>query len=99
MDARAYMSQFPLLISATADDAGKRLDQFLAAQLHETSRARVQQLISQDLVLVNDVTAKASLRLRGGERIAVLAAAERRHCGRLRRTSRSTSSTKMRTWR
>ena len=76
MDARAYMSQFPLLISATADDAGKRLDQFLAAQLHETSRARVQQLISQNLVLVNDVAAKASLRLRGGERIAVLAAAE-----------------------
>lgn len=76
VDARAYMPQFPLLISATADDAGKRLDQFLATQLHETSRARVQQLISQNLVLVNDVAAKASLRLRGGERIAVLAAAE-----------------------
>ena len=29
--ARAYMPQFPLLISATADDAGKRLDQFLVA--------------------------------------------------------------------
>ena len=47
--ARAYMRQFPLLISATADDAGKRLDQFLVAQLPETSRARVQQLISQEL--------------------------------------------------
>jgi 23S rRNA pseudouridine1911/1915/1917 synthase len=67
---------FPLLISATADDAGKRLDQFLAAQLQESSRARVQQLISQNLVLVDDLTAKPSLRLRGGERIAVLAAAE-----------------------
>jgi 23S rRNA pseudouridine1911/1915/1917 synthase len=76
VDARAYMLQFPLLISATADDAGKRLDQFLAAQLPETSRARVQQLIAQKLVLVDDSAAKASLRLRGGERIAVLAAAQ-----------------------
>src|SRR5579862_5172861 len=70
------MVQFPLLISATADDAGKRLDQFLAGHLPETSRARVQQLISQDLVLVNDSAAKASLRLRGGERVAVLATAQ-----------------------
>src|ERR1700720_1401565 len=70
------MPQFPLVIPATADDAGKRLDQFLAAHLRETSRARVQQLISQNLVLVDDSQAKASLRLRGGERIAVLAAAQ-----------------------
>jgi 23S rRNA pseudouridine1911/1915/1917 synthase len=62
----------PILISATAQDAGKRLDQFLVAQLPETSRARVQQLIAQQMVLVDDSTAKASLRLRGGERIAVL---------------------------
>lgn len=70
------MPPFPLLISATADDAGKRLDQFLAGQLPATSRARVQQLISQNLVLVNDLAAKASLRLHGGERIAVLATAQ-----------------------
>jgi 23S rRNA pseudouridine1911/1915/1917 synthase len=76
VDARAYMPQFPLVIPATANDAGKRLDQFLAAHLHETSRARVQQLISQNLVLVDNSQAKASLRLRGGERIAVLAAAQ-----------------------
>jgi 23S rRNA pseudouridine1911/1915/1917 synthase len=62
----------PLLISAAAEDAGKRLDQFLVAQLPATSRARVQQLIAQHLVLVNDSAARASLRLRGGERIAVL---------------------------
>ena len=70
------MSTFPLLISATADDAGKRLDQFLVRHLSETSRARVQQLISQDLVLVNDSVAKASMRLRGGERVAILATAQ-----------------------
>jgi 23S rRNA pseudouridine1911/1915/1917 synthase len=72
-DARAHMPQFPVLISATADDAGKRLDQFLVGHLPETSRARVQQLISQNLVTVNDSTAKASQRLHGGERVAVLA--------------------------
>ncbi len=61
-----------LIVSATAEDAGKRLDQFLVAHLPETSRARVQQMIEQQLVLVNDAIARASLRLRGGERIAVL---------------------------
>ena len=43
--------------------------------LPETSRARVQQLIAQELVLVDDSVARASLRLRGGERIAVLGSA------------------------
>lgn len=65
----------PLLISAAAEDAGKRLDQFLVAHLPETSRARVQQLIEQQLVLVNDSIARASLRLRGGEQVSVLGSA------------------------
>jgi 23S rRNA pseudouridine1911/1915/1917 synthase len=65
----------PIIISATAEDAGKRLDQFLVAHLPETSRARVQQLITQELVLVNDSVARASLRLRGGENIAVIGSA------------------------
>ena len=65
----------PIIISATAEDAGKRLDQFLVAHLPETSRARVQQLITQELVLVNDSVARASLRLRGGEQISVIGAA------------------------
>jgi 23S rRNA pseudouridine1911/1915/1917 synthase len=68
--------QFPITISAAPDDAGKRLDQLLAACL-DVSRARVQQLISQEKVLVNDEPAKASLKLRGGERISVLGSAER----------------------
>jgi 23S rRNA pseudouridine1911/1915/1917 synthase len=67
---------FPILISVAADDAGKRLDQLLAAHL-ELSRARVQQLISEQKVLVNDAPAKASLKLRGGERVSVLGSAER----------------------
>ncbi|MGA2346596.1 MAG: RluA family pseudouridine synthase [Candidatus Sulfotelmatobacter sp.] len=67
---------FPVLIGAGPDDAGQRLDQFLASHL-DVSRARVQQLISQEKVLVNDEPAKASLKLRGGERISVLGSAER----------------------
>jgi 23S rRNA pseudouridine1911/1915/1917 synthase len=69
------MEAFPKTLLVSADDAGKRLDQFLAGQLAETSRARVQQLISEEKVLVNNVAAKASARLRGGESIQVLGSA------------------------
>ena len=48
----------------------------LAAQL-DVSRARAQQLISEHKVSVNDAPAKAALKLRGGESIAVLGSAER----------------------
>src|SRR5579859_7233229 len=67
---------FPKLISVAPDDAGKRLDQLLTAHL-DVSRARVQQLISEQKVLVNDAPAKASLKLRGNEQISVLGSAER----------------------
>jgi 23S rRNA pseudouridine1911/1915/1917 synthase len=66
------MEDFPKTFLASADDAGKRLDQFLAGQLAETSRARVQQLISEEKVLVNNAAAKASSRLRAGETVQVL---------------------------
>jgi 23S rRNA pseudouridine1911/1915/1917 synthase len=69
--------QFPILISVAAEDAGKRLDQFLAARLESVSRARVQEMIAEGKVLVNDAAAKASLKLRGGERISVLGEAQR----------------------
>jgi 23S rRNA pseudouridine1911/1915/1917 synthase len=61
----------PLTCIVPPESAGKRLDQFLAAELSETSRARIQQLIQEQKVLVNDAAAKPSLRLRGGERITV----------------------------
>jgi 23S rRNA pseudouridine1911/1915/1917 synthase len=67
---------FPIHISVAPEDAGKRLDQLLAAYL-DVSRARVQQLISEQKVLVNDAPAKASLKLRGSERITVVGSAER----------------------
>ena len=68
---------FPIHISIAADDAGKRLDQFLAVRLEAVRRARVQEMIADGLVLVNDSPAKASLRFRGGERITVLGEAQR----------------------
>src|SRR5207237_341552 len=52
---------------STAEDAGKRLDQFLVTHLPEISRVRVQQLIEQQIILVNGLQAKPSFRLRGGE--------------------------------
>src|SRR5246500_5286674 len=67
---------FPILISVAPEDAGKRLDQSLVDHL-DVSRARVQQLIAEEKILLNDAPAKASLKLRGGERISVLGPAER----------------------
>ena len=63
---------FPISFSVTEKDAGKRLDQFLASHLTETSRARVQQLIVEQKVLVNQAAAKSSLKLRGDEQISIL---------------------------
>jgi 23S rRNA pseudouridine1911/1915/1917 synthase len=57
---------------AEAEDAGQRLDVFLVSRLGNTSRARVQQLISQSKVLVNGRHEKASFKLRGGEQIEIL---------------------------
>ncbi len=45
--------------------------------MESVSRARVQQLISEEKVLVNDAPAKASLKLRGGETVKVMGEAER----------------------
>jgi 23S rRNA pseudouridine1911/1915/1917 synthase len=68
---------FPILISVVPEDADKRLDQFLATRLDSVSRARVQEMIAEGKVLVNDAPTKASLKLRGGERISVLGEAKR----------------------
>src|SRR6266852_1823364 len=65
------MPNFPFTLSTLADDAGQRLDQYLAAKLPEVSRSRLQQLIEKGEVLVNEAAAKASLRLKGDETITV----------------------------
>ena len=70
------MPTFPIRLTVSAEDAGKRLDQFLVSQLPETSRARIQQLISERKIQVDNAVAKASLRVRGGERVEVLGPAQ-----------------------
>ena len=67
----------PITIAVLAEDAAKRLDQFLATRLDNVSRARVQELITTEKVLVNGTPAKPSLKLRGGEQITVLEPAYR----------------------
>jgi 23S rRNA pseudouridine1911/1915/1917 synthase len=66
------MPEFPVNLCVTAEAAGTRLDHFLATHLPDTSRARVQQLIEEEKVLVNDAAAKPSRRLRGDDRITIL---------------------------
>jgi 23S rRNA pseudouridine1911/1915/1917 synthase len=65
------MPDFPLTLTVSPEDAPQRLDQYLAAQIAEVSRARVQQLIEKGEVLVNGAAAKASLRLKGEEQITI----------------------------
>jgi 23S rRNA pseudouridine1911/1915/1917 synthase len=64
--------RYPRHITAASDDAGTRLDQFLVSRLEDVSRARVQQLLEEGKIEVNGKSAKASLRLKGTETIAVL---------------------------
>ncbi|HZU31094.1 MAG TPA: RluA family pseudouridine synthase [Candidatus Angelobacter sp.] len=51
--------------------AGARLDQWLASQLTDVSRVRVQQLIEQKKIQLNGNVPKASFKLRGGEEITI----------------------------
>jgi 23S rRNA pseudouridine1911/1915/1917 synthase len=53
------------------DDAGVRLDAFLASQIESWSRARLQRLIEAEDVLVNGKPAKASYKLREGDELEV----------------------------
>ena len=54
------------------EHAGQRLDVFLAGQVSDISRVRVQQLIAQLQVRVNGVEAKRSLRLAEGDEIEII---------------------------
>src|SRR5947209_2271458 len=66
----------PSRVVVAPEYANKRLDQYLAAYLN-VSRARVQQLISEQKVLVEGQPAKSSLKLQGGERISIIGSAAR----------------------
>ena len=53
------------------EPGGDRLDRIVAAQMPELSRARVQQLIFEGLVVLEGRSAKASDRPRAGARVRV----------------------------
>ena len=52
-------------------DRGARLDQWIVAHFPELSRARVQELLQDGLILLNGAPAKPSHKLRGNERVLV----------------------------
>lgn len=59
---------------AAVEDAGKRLDRFLAEKMPETSRVRIQEWIRAGRVQVNRSGARPSLRLETGARVEVVPA-------------------------
>jgi 23S rRNA pseudouridine1911/1915/1917 synthase len=65
------------MLNVPAEDAGRRLDQYLVEALG-VSRARVQWLLSEAKVLLEGKPPKASLKLRGGEQVSVTGEAEAR---------------------
>jgi 23S rRNA pseudouridine1911/1915/1917 synthase len=62
-------------LAVEESDAGQRLDRYLALQVPELSRTRIQELIETGLVLVDGKPSKGAHRLRAGQRIAVEARA------------------------
>jgi len=54
------------------DREGARLDKYVVEKCPELSRARVQKLISEGYIKVNDRTAKAGLKLDEGDRVTVV---------------------------
>jgi 23S rRNA pseudouridine1911/1915/1917 synthase len=63
--------------TAEAAAKGMRLDAYLAKALPDVSRGRVQELVGAGHVAVDGKNEKASLKLRGGERIAITGEPER----------------------
>jgi 23S rRNA pseudouridine1911/1915/1917 synthase len=58
-------------VSVTESDAGKRLDAFLAERIEDWSRSRLQRLIADGDVLVNEKPAKPSYKLHTSDEIDV----------------------------
>jgi 23S rRNA pseudouridine1911/1915/1917 synthase len=58
-------------LTINEDEAGLRLDSFLASRLAEISRTRIRRAIEDGDVLVNERAAKPSYRLRAGDQVEV----------------------------
>jgi 23S rRNA pseudouridine1911/1915/1917 synthase len=64
------------VLTVPASAAGQRLDQWLASQLPDVSRVRIQQLIEQKKIQINGNVPKPSMKLRGGEGIIITGTVE-----------------------
>ena len=62
--------------TAEAEDAGKRIDRYLAQQMPDQSRSFLQKLLKEGRVTADGTPAKANYRIRGGENILVDVPAE-----------------------
>ena len=72
MDAdKRGSEQETLILNARLEDAGVRLDAFLASHIEGWSRARLQRLIENEDVLVNGKVAKSSYKLREADEVEV----------------------------
>jgi 23S rRNA pseudouridine1911/1915/1917 synthase len=60
-----------LTFAVSEDDAGTRLDRFLATRAGELSRTRIQELIAEGRVSVNGVVTKPSHRVEAGEQVEI----------------------------
>ena len=60
-----------VFLTATSEDKGCRLDQFLADQLEELTRSAAQRLLEEGQVLLGDKPLKKNYKLVGGETIEV----------------------------
>ena len=60
-----------LILNPSSEDIAKRLDAFLAEQIEGWSRSRLQRLVENGDVLVNDKEVKASYKLRTGDEIDI----------------------------
>lgn len=60
-----------LNFTVSPEDVGKRLDAYLAENIEDWSRARLQRLISEGDVSIDEKDAKSSYKLRGNEEIEV----------------------------
>jgi 23S rRNA pseudouridine1911/1915/1917 synthase len=72
------------LLHVSAEQAGQRLDRYLAVALGNLSRTSIQQLISEGSVLVNGRPSKPGYNLKGGDEVQVIQATPKSQAGSVR---------------
>src|SRR5712691_5704061 len=70
-NANPTLPEDKLILSIQPDEAGQRLDRYLATVLGDISRTGVQQLITDGMVLVNGRTSKSAYALRAGDEVQI----------------------------